>query len=110
MGNLPYTSLGKDFKSVLQKRNTRLRCLASLPTPTPESAGLCALGPIGTFDPVTAHQWSGLVARYSKVLIAPFSQVLLFLHLMVAVRRAPSGAPVSWIPGRLTCVQLPPLV
>ncbi|QBZ88263.1 hypothetical protein EPZ47_05940 [Pseudomonas viciae] len=32
-----------------------------------------------------------------------------YLRSMVAVRRAPSGAPVSWIPGLLTCVQLPPI-
>ncbi|CAI8895612.1 conserved hypothetical protein [Pseudomonas jessenii] len=40
----------------------------------------------------------------------PDSQVISYLHFMVAVRRAPLGAPVSILPGRLTCVQLPPLV
>jgi hypothetical protein len=34
----------------------KLQNLASLPTSTPESAGLCALGLLGNLIPVTAHQ------------------------------------------------------
>jgi hypothetical protein len=41
----------------------------------------------------TAHQWSGLVARVNSVAHASVMQVFHYLYLMVAVRRAPSGAP-----------------
>jgi hypothetical protein len=44
--------------------------------------------------PATAHQWSGLVARgYKQGAQALVSQTFPCLHLMVVVRRAPSGAP-----------------
>ena len=66
---------------------------------------LVHLGSHRYFDSRHCPSVIGFSSSISKMFIAPFSQV--FLHSMVAVRRAPSGAPVSWIPGLLTCVQLP---
>ena len=43
--------------------------------------------------PATAHQWSGLVARLVIYGCMSVIQSGVRLHLMVAVREAPSGAP-----------------
>ncbi|MCE6980733.1 hypothetical protein EI534_25825 [Pseudomonas frederiksbergensis] len=40
----------------LKVTSCKLQDLAPLPTLTPESAGLCALGPLGNLIRVTAHQ------------------------------------------------------
>ncbi|CAH0124978.1 hypothetical protein SRABI06_00043 [Pseudomonas brassicacearum] len=43
--------------------------------------------------PATAHQWSGLVARLVIYGCMSVIHSGVCLHLMVAVRKAPSGAP-----------------
>jgi hypothetical protein len=42
--------------NALKLTSRKLQNLAPLPTVTPESAGLCALEPIGNLNPVTAHR------------------------------------------------------
>ncbi len=91
----------------------KLRHLASLPTTTPESAGLCALALISIVSMSLPIQRPGLATRSG----ISASTLQFRLHAckcaifdMVAVRGRPSGLPGLIPPGSLTCVQLPPLL
>jgi hypothetical protein len=87
-----------------------IRHLAPLPTPASESAGLCA----GVAKSKVARSLNFSVIGFSSprfnLTNARVSSIRRpCLCLMVAVRRAPSGAPVLLgSTGLLTCVQLPP--
>jgi hypothetical protein len=50
------TSIKGACLSAIKVTSCKLQDLAPLPTLTPESAGLCALGSLGNLIPVTAHQ------------------------------------------------------
>jgi hypothetical protein len=88
----------------------RLHHLAPLPTTTPESAGLCALG-LGyiVFLSLT-HQRSGLAARHHQgTPVSPFEQLMIIDYSALwRLCVGHFGAPGSLMPGLLTRVQPPP--
>ena len=103
-GNFLYNVVGNSSIRVLQMCDQATSPCASA-YDCARIRRLVHLGSHRYFDSRHCPSVIGFSSSISKMFIAPFSQV--FLHSMVAVRRAPSGAPVSWIPGLLTCVQLP---
>ncbi len=84
-----------------------LRILAPLPTTTPESARLCALSLGSIVFPATAHQWSGLVARFTSRCTSLISQALPVLDGGCA-HGTLGCAGFDVITGLLTCAQPPP--
>src|SRR5690349_20084311 len=91
----------------------RLHRLASLPTTTPESAGLWALTPDSIVTRSLQIQRSGFAAqvnqgaqRHHCLAVGAFVRPL--FCVMAAVRGRLSGLPGSLIPGLRTCVWPPP--
>jgi hypothetical protein len=73
-----------------------------LPTTTPESAGLCGLRAAGSLVRVTECSVIGFSRSVIYSNCITFQTVGISVpHSMVAVRRAPSGAPV-WVGFRST--------